>query len=148
MLVILADQATKAWIRSVLDVGDVLFDAGVFRIIHVTNTGAAFGIFKGYTGALAIASSLGIVVILILVLFLRKRWSFFDTMPVRIGIGLILGGTIGNLIDRIRLGNVTDFFDVKVWPTFNVADASAVVGSIILAICIIFMVGKEVRDKQ
>jgi signal peptidase II len=60
-------------------------------------------------------------------------------MPVRTGFGLILGGTVGNLIDRLRFGHVTDFLDFKVWPTFNVADSCISIGVVVLIFCIIFL---------
>jgi len=72
-------------------------------------------------------------------LFMSRRWPFLDRMWVRSGIGLILGGTVGNLVDRLRVGQVTDFLDVKIWPTFNVADSAITVGVIILIFCIIFL---------
>ena len=56
---------------------------------------------------------------------------------VRAGLGLVMGGVIGNLIDRLRLGYVTDFIDFKVWPAFNVADSALTVGIIIIAYCIL-----------
>ena len=56
-------------------------------------------------------------------------------------IGMVMGGTIGNLIDRLYLGYVTDFLDFKVWPVFNVADASVTIGVIIIAYCLIFKSG-------
>jgi len=137
LLVILADQLSKTWIRNNLDWGQSLFDAGFFQIVHVHNTGAAFGIFKDYSMALTIVGFVGIVVILLLVFVLRSRWSFLDSMLVTSAIGLVMGGTIGNLIDRLRMGYVTDFMDFKVWPVFNVADASVTIGVIIVAYCII-----------
>jgi len=60
-------------------------------------------------------------------------------MLVMSAIGLVLGGTIGNLIDRLHLGYVTDFIDFKVWPVFNVADMSTTIGVIIIAYCLIFL---------
>ncbi len=136
---IIADQLSKLWINTHLLPGEVLWDAGVFRIIHVLNTGAAFGIFKGHTPLLIIVDFIGIFIILFLVFGMRHRWPFVDRIPVRLGIGLILAGTIGNLIDRLLVGQVTDFFDVKIWPVFNIADASVSVGVIILAYCFIFL---------
>ena len=83
------------------------------------------------------------MVILLLVFVLHSRWSFADSMLVRASIGLVIGGTIGNLIDRLfNEGRVTDFIDFRVWPAFNVADASAVVGVIIVAISILFLTQK------
>jgi signal peptidase II len=141
LLVILADQLSKTWIRSNLARGQSLLDTGFFQIIHVHNTGAAFGIFRDHTLTLTIVAFVGIAVILYLVFILSSRWSFFDSMLVMSAIGLVLGGTIGNLIDRFRLGYVTDFIDFKVWPAFNVADSAVTVGVIIIAYCIIFLSG-------
>ena len=142
LIVVIADQVTKAWIRANLAPGQILFDVGIFRIIHIYNTGAAFGIFRGHSSTLLIVAIIGIIVILILVFIMRRHWPFLNSMLVRAGIGLVLGGTIGNnLFDRIRLGHVTDFIDFKVWPAFNIADASVTVGVIIVAYCIIFRSG-------
>jgi signal peptidase II len=140
LIVVLADQLSKAWIRTRLAVGQSLFDVGFFQVIHVRNTGAAFGIFKEHTSAIIVVVFIEILVLLLVAFFLRSRLSFIDGMPVRVGLGLILGGAIGNQIDRLRLGYVTDFLDFKVWPAFNVADASAVVGAIIIAFAILFLV--------
>ncbi len=133
LLVILADQLSKIWIRNNLDWGQSILDTGFFRIFHVHNTGAAFGIFQDHTLTLTIVDFIGIVVILLLVFILRSRWSFLDSMLVMSAIGLVMGGTIGNLIDRLLLGYVTDFIDFKVWPVFNIADAAVTIGVIIIA---------------
>ena len=140
LLVILTDQLTKFWIRDWSDLtpGDSLFEVGFFRFIFVKNTGAAFGIFKEHTQTIIVVAFVGIIVILLLVFLLRSRWKFLDSMLVMSAIGLVMGGTIGNQIDRVWLGYVTDFIDVTVWPTFNIADASAVVGTIILVYCLVF----------
>jgi signal peptidase II len=143
LLVIVADQLSKFWIIKHLRPGEVLWDAGLFRIIHVQNTGAAFGIFQSHTTALIIVDFIGIFVMLYLVIVLRHRWPFIRNMLVLTAIALIMGGLIGNLIDRLRTGRVTDFIDFKVWPVWNVADAATVVGTIIIAICLIFMVGRS-----
>ncbi len=137
LLVVIVDQLSKLWITANMSPGESLFDVGFFQIVYVQNTGAAFGIFQGHPLIFTIFDFVGIAAFLFLVLFLSCRWSFLDKMWVRSAIGLILGGTIGNLIDRLRLGQVTDFLDFKIWPTFNVADASITVGVIILIFCII-----------
>ncbi len=142
LLVIVLDQLSKFWILRNLLPGEILWDNGLFRILHVQNTGAAFGIFKGYTPALIVVDFIGIFVILFLVFGLRNRWPFIRNMLVLTSIGLILGGTIGNLIDRLRVGQVTDFIDFKIWPVFNVSDASVTIGVIILAYCLIFLAGR------
>ena len=147
LLVVLADQLSKTWIRANLALGQSISDVGFFRILHVHNTGASFGLFKDHSLTLTIVAIIGIVVILVLVFVLRSRWSFYDGMLVRTGMGLVMGGTIGNLIDRLRIGHVTDFLDFKIWPVFNVADASAVVGAIIIAVCLIFLT-KTARHQE
>lgn len=139
LFVVLADQITKALIRASLAPGEVLFDIGVFRIVHVQNTGAAFGIFKDHSITIVITSIIGIIVILLLVFLVRSRWSFLESMWVRVGMAMVTGGTIGNnLIDRLRQGYVTDFVDFKIWPAWNIADASITVGVIIIAYRLIF----------
>ena len=140
LLVVIADQLSKAWIRVNLARGQSLFDIGFFQIVNVHNTGAAFGILKDHTLALTIVAFVGIIVILLLLFVLQSRWSFLDSLLVRSAIGLIIGGTIGNLIDRLHLGYVTDFIDFKVWPAFNIADSAVTVGVIIIAYGIIFLV--------
>ena len=106
---------------------------GFFRITHVHNTGAAFGLFQGHSFTLTIVASAGIAVILLCALFLYRRFPILDSMPSRLALGLILGGTIGNLIDRLRFGYVTDFIDIGIWPTFNIADSAITVGAILFA---------------
>jgi signal peptidase II len=137
LLVILADQLSKTWIRNNLAWGQSIFDTGFFQILHVHNTGAAFGIFKNHSLTLTIIDFVGIVVILLLVFVWRSRWSFLDSTLVMSAIGLIMGGTIGNMIDRLLLGYVTDFIDFRVWPVFNIADAAVTIGVIIIAYCLI-----------
>jgi signal peptidase II len=139
LLDIIADQLAKFWINVHTQPGEVLWDIGPLRIIHVLNTGAAFGIFEDHTPFLIVVDFIGIAVFLYLIFGLRRQWPFINKMPVRVSIGLIMGGTIGNLIDRLRFGQVTDFIDVKIWPVFNVADSSVTIGVIILAYCLIFM---------
>ncbi len=149
VLVIVADQVVKWWIRSNLDIGETLTDAGFFRVIRVQNTGAAFGIFSGHSPILISIVFIGIVALLVLAYFLHRRWAAYDSLWLRVSLGLVLGGTIGNQIDRLfRDGYVTDYLDFKVWPVFNVADASVTVGIIIAVICIIFLMSKAEKKRE
>lgn len=141
LLVVIADQLTKTWIRTNLAMGEVLVDKGFVQIIHVQNTGASFGIFTGHTLFIIVAVFLEMILILSIVYLFHNRLSSVDSMFMRVGAGLIFGGAIGNQIDRLRLGHVTDFIDFKWWPAFNAADASAVIGAFIVAYCIIFLSG-------
>lgn len=140
LFVVLADQFSKSWIRTTLAGGQSLFDIGFFRIVHAQNTGAAFGILRDYSAALTVIDFAGIVIILLLVSVWQHRWSFWDNLLVRASLGLILGGTVGNLIDRLRLGHVTDFIDFKVWPAFNIADAAVTIGFILMAYRLLWLV--------
>ncbi len=133
LLVVAADQLTKIWIRSHLAVGQLIPERGFFQITHIHNTGAAFGLFPGQSFLLSIVASTGIVLLLVYALFIRRRFPFLDKMPCWIALGLILGGTVGNLIDRLRFGYVDDFISVGIWPSFNIADSGVTVGAIMVA---------------
>ncbi len=119
-LIVVLDQTTKSLVRSHLALGESWPDDGGFiRIVHVVNSGAAFGILQGETPFLIVTSMLGLAAIL-----LYYAYPPMEHPLVRLALGMQLGGAIGNLTDRVRLGEVTDFVHVGAWPTFNVADAS------------------------
>jgi signal peptidase II len=142
-LVVVADQLTKLWIRSNLLVGESLFEAGIFQIVRVQNTGSSFGLFKGHSFALIIVAFVGIAFLLVFTLFLYRRFFPVDNLLGRLALGLILGGTIGNLIDRLRFDGVTDFISLGWWPAFNIADSAIVVGAIIFACSLLILAVKK-----
>jgi len=142
LLVVLADQLSKIWIRSALTIGAPFPETGLFRLIHVRNSGAAFGLLQGQSLPLTIAGLFGIVVLLLFFFLFSGRLTFFDNRLSKPALGLILGGIAGNLIDRIRLGYVTDFIDVGIWPTFNIADSAITVGVILMAYYLLFTSAK------
>jgi len=147
LLVLAADQLTKAWIRATLDVGESFLDVGFFEIVHVQNTGAAFGMFKGFPYIFAAVQGIAILAILFMVIFMRRRWTFIDNTILRCGLALVLAGSAGNFIDRILFeGRVTDFLNFKVWPVFNVADSATVVGGILIAWAVIFLFKPEKQE--
>jgi signal peptidase II len=143
-IVLTVDQWTKSLIEQHLPLGNefVPFHAlePWFKLVHYTNTGAAFGILQGQGSLLAF-----IAVIVIVAVLIYARQLPTDSWEVRFCLGLQLGGATGNLIDRLRLGHVTDFLlltlpigdRVYMWPAFNVADSSIVVGTILLAIALL-----------
>ena len=133
LLVLVADQMSKAWIKASLARGQSLFDIGLLRITHIQNTGAAFGLFPDQTFTLTVVASIGAVALLLCGVFTQRCLPFLDNMPGKLVLGLILGGTVGNLVDRLRFGHVTDFIDFKIWPAFNIADSAVTVGVIIFA---------------
>ncbi len=133
LLVVAADQLSKIWIRANLDPGESAPETGLFQLTHVQNTGASFGLFQGQSFSLTIVAFIGIAVILFVVLFISRRFPFLDNRLGKTALGLVLGGAVGNLIDRLRSGHVTDFIDIGIWPSFNVADSAVTVGVIMLA---------------
>jgi signal peptidase II len=147
--VLAADQLTKLWIRSTLDIGEVLWRAGIFSIVRSKNTGAAFGLFQGHALVIAIVASVVVVLVLFHVLWAHRRYPIFVGRLSWVALGLILGGIIGNLIERMcnlidpsRFVGVTDFISVGWWPSFNIADSSLVVGTILLAYSLLLMIIK------
>jgi signal peptidase II len=127
LIVLGLDQVTKELIRTFMDRGDTWPDDWPVRLHHVTNTGAAFGILKDQTGFLIVTTVIGVAAI-----YLYYRYPPFDHLVAPIAIGMMLGGAVGNLVDRVRLGRVTDFIDFPFWPSFNVADSSITVGIVVL----------------
>ena len=122
--VIALDQISKAIIRSSLERGESWPDPDwPVRIRYVTNTGAAFGTLHNQTAFLIVMTFVGLAAI-----YLYYRYPPFEHGVVPIAIGMMLGGAAGNLIDRIRLGRVTDFIDFRFWPAFNVADSCISIG--------------------
>jgi signal peptidase II len=131
-VVLLADQATKAAIASALALGERLPVIGDLVVLwHVRNEGAAFSLFQGGQVFFLIVTALAFGMLIYFQRAFRGRG-----VALYVVLGLILGGTLGNLIDRIRLGYVTDFISVGIddlrWPTWNVADASIVLGILAL----------------
>lgn len=123
-LVVALDQATKTLMRRNLDLYEAWpADWEWITLRHIHNTGAAFGIFQGGSDWLVFVA-LGIVggvIALLLTLPDQTRWH-------RLALGLVLGGAIGNLIDRVLQGYVTDFIDPTHYPAFNLADSGVVIG--------------------
>ena len=144
-LIVATDQLSKLWIRYNLPVGESSFEISFFGIVHTTNTGAAFGLFRGQSFALTIVAAVGIVVILLGVLLIYRHFPHLNRWLSIVALGLVLGGTIGNLIDRIYLGYVTDFISIGIWPNFNVADSAVVVGVFMFAFSL-YPVLRTVKD--
>jgi signal peptidase II len=143
VVIIAADQFTKWLVRSNLGLYETWPSDpdAFFRIIHVTTSGAAFGILPGKTTFLLITSSLGLAAIVLYYIF-----PPMDHGLIRLALGMQLGGAIGNLIDRVRVGEVTDFVDVGGFPTFNVADASISVS--IAAVLLFFLLNGDATNDE
>ncbi|HSW56997.1 MAG TPA: signal peptidase II [Dehalococcoidales bacterium] len=138
-LITASDQWTKWLIQNSLYLGQSVPETGFFRLTYVQNTGAAFSIFTGLNDILAVFAIVGAILILTFIFFLSRRFPFLDTRLNKLALSLILAGTIGNLIDRLWLGYVRDFIDVSIWPIFNIADSSTVVGTLLFAFSLLFL---------
>jgi signal peptidase II len=132
-LVLIADQATKMVVLANLE-GPVEVTP-FFNLVRVWNTGVSFGLF-GSAGASAawVLSGLALAVVIGLTVWLSRTAE----KPAAIGLGLVIGGALGNVVDRIRFGAVFDFLDFHAfgvhWPAFNIADAAIVVGAAVLLV--------------
>lgn len=144
LLVVTADQLTKLWVTS-YEKGEVIYRLGFFQFIHVQNTGASFGIFKGHSFTLMIVDIVGIILLLSMTFYIYRRLPNLVTLLNAIAFSLILAGTVGNLIDRIRLEHVTDFIDVGFWPVFNIADSAVTIGAVIIVFSLIRLTITESR---
>lgn len=130
-IIVAIDQYTKWLVRSNLSLGEswmpIDWLAPYARILHWYNTGVAFGLFQG--GGIIFILLPIIIVIGILIYFPRIS---DDDWSLRLALSLQLGGALGNLVDRITIGHVTDFISVGRFPVFNVADSAITVGTIVL----------------
>jgi signal peptidase II len=124
---IVADQLTKQVVGRTLEVGERVDLVGPVSIHHVENSGIAFGLFASRTTFVIAITALTVGWML---WFFARAGRRHPVLPV--GLGLVLGGSIANLVDRVRLGRVTDFLDLEAWPAFNLADTFIVVGVLLL----------------
>ncbi len=140
LLVIVGDRLTKMWVQAHVLKGHFLtVIPGVFRISHVYNTGAAFSLFAESLSPTVVRNVLIGFSIAAVIVVLGMIWRLGRPLTVTgLALGLILGGAIGNLYDRIRFSYVVDFLEVKIvhyhWPDFNVADSCIVVGACLLLV--------------
>ena len=127
-----ADQLTKSIVTSRLDLNDEVHVVGPFSIHHVTNSGIAFGLFASATSIVILLTALAVAWMLY---FFARSGSRHPVLPV--ALGLVIGGSVSNLLDRVRLGHVTDFLDFRYWPAFNLADSFIVVGVAALLLALV-----------
>ena len=128
---IAADQLTKAIVSSQLALDDSVHVAGPFSIHHVQNSGIAFGLFASATFVVILLTGVAVAWMLY---FFSRSGARHPVLPV--ALGLVIGGSVSNLVDRVRLGHVTDFLDLKFWPAFNLADSFITVGVAILLLAL------------
>jgi signal peptidase II len=152
LVVLPLDQATKQWIVSNIHYADrIEIIPGLFDLTHVRNAGGAFSFFANGPHEQRMVFFIGttLIAIVLLLVFFRKLQSG-EVLPAT-ALGVVLGGALGNLTDRLRYGEVVDFLDVHLWggytwPTFNVADSAIVIGVSLLIIEI--FLSEEARPDQ
>jgi len=138
LAVLLLDQASKTIVRLNLSHGDSIpIIKGYWHVTYVQNPGGAFGLLPGVQTFLLLTS---IVVMAMLIVYRAFRQAGGPLSEL--SLGLILGGTAGNLVDRVRFGEVIDWLDFRIWPVFNIADTALVIGLTLLAWQIIRSDGK------
>ena len=128
-LVFVLDRIAKIAVASNMSYGQsIKILPNIFHFTFILNNGTAFGLFKGANAALAVLS-VAVITLIIFYVLKNKTSGFVNSLAL----GLILGGALGNLFDRVRFGCVIDFLDFRVWPVFNVADSAITIGTVILA---------------
>lgn len=145
IILVIIDQLSKYYIQSTMMLGESIpVWEDIFHITYILNPGAAFGMMANQT-AFFIVLALAIVGAVIYFYPTIRR----ESRAMKIGIGLLLGGAIGNLIDRVHIGMVVDFFDFRIWPIFNIADIGIVCGAgIILAVSFLTRDKSEVNANE
>ncbi len=145
--ILVLDLVTKLLIESNLLVNESIIPiesiASFFKITHVRNTGAAFGLFPGGSQVIIVVAIIVSVVIIIYNLRLPAHHTLY-----RVALGLQLGGALGNLLSRFRIGHVTDFLDFGPWPVSNIADISIVCGVILLGYLMLFEQKAEKQEEE
>ena len=138
---VVADQVTKHAVAGHLRLGEGVHVLGPFSIRHVQNSGIAFGLFASATPVVIVLTALAVGWML---LFFARSGARHPILPA--ALGLVIGGSISNLVDRVRLGHVTDFLDFRYWPAFNLADSFIVVGVAIL-LAALFAADRQPRHR-
>jgi signal peptidase II len=124
---VIADQVTKHIVVTQLALDDSTHVIGPLSIHHVQNSGIAFGLFSSATAIVTVVTAGAVIWMLV---FFARSGARHPVLPA--ALGLLIGGSVSNLADRIRLHHVTDFIDLKWWPAFNLADSFIVIGVAIL----------------
>lgn len=140
LAVLAFDQVAKAIAEDRILIGEQIEVLGPLEFTLTHNRGVAFGLAGGAGAPLVLVTFVALGVVLYL----------FSRNPARpwmwVAVGLLAGGAIGNLVDRVRLGHVTDFIDLPPWPPFNLADVAITFGVILLVILYLFDAGAEAKD--
>ena len=129
---VLADQVAKHIVTRTLALDESVHVAGPLSIHHVQNPGIAFGLFSSATAVVTVVTAAAVVWMIV---YFARSGARHPVLPA--ALGLLIGGSLSNLVDRIRLHHVTDFIDVSWWPAFNLADSFIVIGVAILLVALV-----------
>jgi signal peptidase II len=129
-VVVVLDRLSKAWIRHHFHLGESRPITSWFYLTFVVNTGSAFGLFQGNNRTLLMFAFLILGALIYGARGLTERGGFWGAL----GVALVLGGAVGNVVDRVHYGQVIDFLDFRVWPVFNLADSAITLGTISILI--------------
>lgn len=136
--VLAVDQVSKALVRGMLPPGKSV-DLRLFLVRQVRNPGTAFGLIQGKSLPFFLAS----IALLLIFLVVFWKWRKEEGPAFQVALGLIIGGAVGNIVDRVFLGEVVDFIDLRFWPVFNLADVAIVCGVAIALFCVIRDIWRE-----
>jgi signal peptidase II len=128
---VVGDQLTKEVVRTHLRIDESAHVVGPLSIHRVQNSGIAFGLFASATAVVTVLTAVAVVWMLF---FFARSGARHPVLPA--ALGLLIGGSVSNLVDRVRLGHVTDFIDFGWWPAFNLADSFIVIGVAILLLAL------------
>jgi signal peptidase II len=130
--VVLLDRLTKSFFSHLLSYGESIpVIDNIFHFTLVHNTGIAFGLFKDQGAVFIVVPVIAIILLFFNIYYYRKNDEVLSHTYI-LSFALILGGAIGNLIDRVSFGYVIDFLDFRIWPIFNVADSAITVGAALI----------------
>jgi len=134
VVTLIIDQCSKYIIKNNMSLYESIpVIPNIFHLTYIENPGAAFGLFANQRVFFIIITLIILGAVIYFYRHLKKQ-----QIILKIALGMVVGGAIGNLIDRLRIGTVTDFFDFRIWPVFNIADSAIVIGMVYTAYQLLF----------
>ena len=144
-LVTLFDQISKLWIQRSMDLMDSIpVIPGIFHLTYIQNPNSAFGILKFPNKVFIIIA----IMVMMLIVFLLRDKIVQKNRLVFFSLVFILGGSLGNMIDRFRIGGVIDFLDFRIWPIFNLADSAINIGLFLLIVHFLLHKEDQIQDDK
>jgi len=134
VIIFLMDQGTKLIVKTTMSLYEsIALIPNIFHLTYIENPGAAFGLLANQRVLFIVITT----IILLAVIYFYNQLKG-QQLLLRIALGMVVGGALGNLVDRLRIGTVTDFFDFRIWPVFNIADSAIVLGMIYISYQLLF----------